>query len=206
MLNWVSRYGAHSIIASDRVPQFTSSVWKEMCEFLGARCCYTTYFHPAVNRLNECFNHSLKVALKCHDESYNWHQNLDLVLLGLRSACKDDLGCWIAEMTFGTALRFPDKYFNHSHRVDSDAFVSQYARHLSSFMSTLQCSPSRHVTARKTFMDPRLSSATHVFLRVYAVRSLLQRPYIGSHLTLERSSKHFLIERNERDERVSVDR
>ena len=37
ILNWVSRFGSPKIIVTDRGPQFTSNLWVELCQFLGAK-------------------------------------------------------------------------------------------------------------------------------------------------------------------------
>ena len=90
LLHWVARFGSPTIITTDRGAQFTSLLWTEMCQFLGSKLCHTTAFHPAANGLNERFNRSLKVALKCQSSPDLWYRNLSLVLLGLRSAIKED--------------------------------------------------------------------------------------------------------------------
>ena len=83
LLHWVSRFGSPTIITTDRGAQFTSLLWTEMCQFLGSKLCHTTAFHPAANGLNERFNRSLKVALKCQSPPDLWYRNLSLVLLRL---------------------------------------------------------------------------------------------------------------------------
>ena len=105
LLHWVARFGSPTIITTDRGAQFTSLLWTEMCQFLGSKLCHTTAFHPAANGLNERFNRSLKVALKCQSSPDLWYRNLSLVLLGLRSAIKEHMGCAAVEMALGTSIR-----------------------------------------------------------------------------------------------------
>ena len=55
-------------------------------------------------------------------------------------------------------------------------------------------------------MDPALLDATHVFLRIDAVRRPLVAPYEGPFPVLSRSPKTFVILRREKHFTVSVDR
>ena len=73
LLHWVACFGSPTIITTDRGAQFTSLLWTEMCQFLGSKLCHTTAFHPAANELNERFNRSLKVALKCQSSPDLWY-------------------------------------------------------------------------------------------------------------------------------------
>ena len=107
LLHWVAHFGSPTIITTDRGAQFTSLLWTEMCQFLGSKLFHTTAFHPAANGLNERFNRSLKVALKCQSSPDLWYRNLSLVLLGLRSAIIEDMGCAAVEMALGTSIRLP---------------------------------------------------------------------------------------------------
>ena len=73
LLHSVACFGSPTIITTDRGAQFTSLLWTEMCQFLGSKLYHTTAFHPAVNGLNEPFNRSLKVALKCQSPRDLWY-------------------------------------------------------------------------------------------------------------------------------------
>jgi cleavage and polyadenylation specificity factor subunit 1 len=49
-----------------------------------------TAHHPAANGLVERFRQTLKAAIMCHAD-HQWTEALSLVLLGIRSAFKEDL-------------------------------------------------------------------------------------------------------------------
>ena len=120
-----------------------------MCQFLGSKLCHTTAFHPAANGLNKRFNRSLKVALKCQSPPDLWYRNLSLVLLSLRSAIKEDMGCAAVEMALGTSIRLPGEYFKNSTPVELSEEntvqpTSQYAKTLCSFMNSLRYTVPRH--------------------------------------------------------------
>ena len=66
---------------------------------------------PGCNGLVEWFTKSLKVALRSQENPTNWMANLELVILGLCSALKDDLSCSAVELTIGTKVRLPGEFF-----------------------------------------------------------------------------------------------
>ncbi|KOX69027.1 hypothetical protein WN51_07097 [Melipona quadrifasciata] len=53
----------------------------------------------------ERFHRQLKAAIKCH-ETENWVEMLPLVLLGIRTAVKEDLKISAAEIIYGRGIRF----------------------------------------------------------------------------------------------------
>ncbi|XP_060665464.1 uncharacterized protein LOC132797729 [Drosophila nasuta] len=53
---------------------------------------------------------NVKAALKCVDP-INWSSSLHLILLGLRTTIKSDIGLSPAEMVYGTTLRVPGGFF-----------------------------------------------------------------------------------------------
>ncbi|KAG8195472.1 hypothetical protein JTE90_002644 [Oedothorax gibbosus] len=61
----------------------------------------------------ERFHRSLKQALMCH-HTLRWTQALPLVLLGLRSAIKEDLGCTSSELVYGSTIRLPSEIISPS--------------------------------------------------------------------------------------------
>jgi hypothetical protein len=60
-----------------------------------------------------------------------------MVLLGIRTALKDDLGCTAAELVYGTNLRLPGEFFSPSPDTPNP---SNYVTQLKSVM---QASPTR---------------------------------------------------------------
>ena len=211
LLHWVTRFGSPTIITTDRGAQFTSLLWTEMCQFLGSKLCHTTAFNPAAKGLNERFNRSLKVALKFQSSPDLWYRNLSLVLLGLRSAIKEDMGCAAVEMASGTSIRLPGEYFENSTPVELSEEktvqpTSHYAKTLCSFMNSLHYTVPRHPKKQQTYVDPFLFRCSQVFVRIDSVKSPLQRPYSGPHFVLERHDKYFLIGKDGHTDTVSIDR
>ena len=56
----------------------------------------------------------LHIPLTVCKHSSNWVASLPLVLLGIRTAPKEDLHCSIAELVYGTTLRIPGEFFSSS--------------------------------------------------------------------------------------------
>ena len=181
-LHIVARFGSPTLITTDRGAQFTSLLWTEMCQFLGSKLYHTTAFHPAANGLNEPFNRSLKVALKCQSPRDLWYRNLSLVLLGLRLAIKEDMGCAAVEMALGTSRRLPGEYFENSAPVELSEEntvqpTSQYDKTLCSFINSLRNTIPRYPKKQPTYVDPLLFRCSQVFVRIDSVKSPLQRSY-----------------------------
>ncbi len=113
---WVARFGTPSDISSDRGPQFTSELWKEVARILGVQLHHTTAFHPQANGLCERFHRSLKTALRASLADDRWIERLPWVLLGLRTVPKEDLQSSSAELVYGQTLRVPGDFIPDSTR------------------------------------------------------------------------------------------
>ena len=111
---WISRFGVPSTVTTDRGRQFESDLFKQLLQTLGSTRIRTTSYHPMANGMVERFHRQLKAALKSHPNPTRWTNSLPLVLLGIRSSLKADIGCTAAELVYGTTLRLPGSYFNPS--------------------------------------------------------------------------------------------
>ena len=60
----------------------------------------------------ERFHRQLKAALKAQPNPDAWMTTLPLILLGIRTALKQDLNSTAADMVYGTTLRLPGEFFN----------------------------------------------------------------------------------------------
>ena len=81
---------------------------------LGTQVHRTTAYHPQANGLCERFHRSLKAALRAALSDGNWVDRLPWVMLGLRSAPKEDLDASPAELVLGQPLCVPGEFLPES--------------------------------------------------------------------------------------------
>ncbi len=169
---------------------------------LGSCHIRTKSYHPIANRLVERFHCQLKAALKSYLSPNNWTTSLPIVLLGICSAIKEDIGRTSAELVYGTTLRLPGSYFSPAtHDLDPSDYVYQ----LKATMQGLRAVPPSESSTRIVHVPSDLFTQTHVFVRHDAVRKPLQLPYDGPYQVISHTKKHFALDVKGKQEIVSVD-
>lgn len=201
---WISRFGCPSDIVTDRGRQFESALFRQLSIIAGFQHRRTTAYHPACNGLVERFHRQLKAAITCHANE-SWVESLPLVLLGIRSAYKEDVEASAAELLYGQPLRLPGEFFDP--QKDETVDMTDYLSRLRSFARNLQPSAAaRHNRTFKTFIYKDLASSSHVFLRDCTAGGCLKPAYSGPHKVTERGDKVFKILVNGKQVTVSIDR
>ena len=201
---WISQFGVPSTIITDRGRQFESQLWNNLMSLIGSKRARTTAYHPQTNGMVERFHRQLKAALKAQPNPDAWMDTLPLILLGIRTALKEDLNSTAAEMVYGTTLRLPEEFFNPS-PTSSLSDPSMFVTQLRSHIRTVR--PTAPRTIHRTSNIPHdLSTASHVFVRHDSVRKPLQPPYDGPFPVISRTDKHFTIALNSRNDTISIDR
>ena len=104
---WVARFGVPAYVTTDRGTQFLSSTWSGQCEKSGVEHIITTAYHPQANGMVKHSHRQLKNALRSRLAASDWLDHLPWVLLGLRSAPKEESGISSAELVFVQPLSLP---------------------------------------------------------------------------------------------------
>ena len=162
-------------------------------------------YHPIANGLVERFHRHLKGSLRCLPDNTHWTKALPLILLGIRTAIKQDCRCTAAELVYGTTLCLPGEFFHttsHPSQLDPDS----YATHLKRFMQSVQPPSVRKHPHRNIHVSADLSSCPFVFVRNDAVKKTLQPPYDGPYKVLHRTDKHYTLDISGQKKVVSLDR
>lgn len=109
----------------------------------------------------ERWHRTLKPAILCKGKD-NWIHHIPAILLGLRTAYKDDLHATPAELVHGTTLQILSEFFDEEkdNRKESDVLIE-----LRESMSAIRPTETTWHTTPNTFIHGDLKTATHVFVR-----------------------------------------
>ena len=185
---WIARFGVPSTIITDRGSQFESHLWSLLTQLLGIHRQRTTAYHPAANGMVEQFHRQLKTALKCSHKPHLWMESLSLVLLGIRTAVKDNLKCSTAEMVYETTLRLPGELFV-STPSDTVSDPLSYVDTLKDLMNQLQYRQPRSPYVCAQRLDP----IAHTCLFETVLRNHLFSQRTMDHLRLLTANHDILL-------------
>lgn len=202
---WISRFGIPDSITSDRGPQFTSELWRQLNRVLGVIPKNTTAYHPQSNGIVERFHRSLKAALKARLTGPCWMDELPIVLLGIRTTWKEDLDAAPVLYTYGTNLRVPGDFLPPPY-VDKTVPDNIFLQNLQDNLRKLSPPLPMHHGMTSSYIPRDLHDAQHVYVRHDAHRGPLVRPYDGPFPVVAKSDKYFDVVREGKTIRVSIDR
>ena len=199
---WVSRFGVPSEISSDRGAQFTSKLWSSMAQQLGTHHTRTTAYHPQANGLVERFHRHLKSSLRARLTGPNWMNELPWVLLGIRTAPKEDLQTSSAELVYGSPLTVPGDFIPSSSTAEVETFLPRLRKKVTGFAPV---PTSQHGVATSR-VPPDIFKSQYVFVRRDNHRSPLEKPYEGPFKVIQTGTKFFTLEKSGKLDTVSIDR
>ncbi|XP_025263430.1 uncharacterized protein LOC112637596 [Camponotus floridanus] len=195
----------HAVENNHRPGQFESYLFKQLNHLLGTTHLRTTAYHPSANGMVERLHRQLKAAIMCQQQC-RWTQSLSTVLLGIRSAWKEDLQATAADMVYGQSLRLPGEFLGSLYCNNAADNVSDFVKELRQHLRELRPTKvSRHGTG-KTFVFKDLATSEEVFIRHDGLKQPLQQPYDGPYKVIKRAEKTFVVRINGRDVTVSIDR
>jgi hypothetical protein len=138
----------------------------------------------------ERFHRTLKAAIMCHADQ-QWAEALPLVLLGIRTAFKEDLQASVAELVYREPLRIPGELLAPTaDPVDPAHLITELRQH----MARLRTVPAARNASPATFVHSDLENCTHVFRRQDTTRRTLEPPYSGPYQILPRREKTMMWE------------
>ena len=133
----------------------------------------------------------------------NWVDELPWVLLGIRTAPKEDLASSLAELVYGAPLTVPGEFFPSSTEAqEPNKLLTALRAKVKNFAPI---PTSRHGLPHAS-VPSDLKDSQFIFIRRDAHRSPLQRPYEGPFKVLEAGAKSFTIDKGGRPELITVDR
>ena len=129
------------------------------------------------------FHRNLKEALKARLLDNDWVIALPWVMLGIRTAPKENLNGSTAEMMFGSTLTVPGEFISPTHR-QRDAPTTEFLPTNTEFHGNSKCASIKS-----------LDTAAFVFVRVDWHKTPLCRPYEGPFRVIRKGDKTFTIAR-----------
>ena len=203
LTNWIARFGVPYVITTDQGKQFERHLFASLSNFFGTTRIRTTAYHPIANGLVERFHRQLKSSLKATNDPSHSSERLSLVLLGIRTAVKADLGHRVSKRVYGTTLCLRGEFFSPPTDPASLGLTS-YVDRLKRTPHKLQPPPQRP-SSTTAYVPNDLQTCTHVFIRRDAVRKPLQPPYNGPFKVISRTPKHFKVDLGNRTDSISID-
>ena len=190
--HWVARFGVPEMVTTDQGAQFISSTWQCMCKKIGTKHIHTTAYHPQSNGIVERMHRQLKEALRARCSGSDWIEHLPWVLLGLRTAPKEEANVSAAEATYGDPLVLPGQI---------QPLKREMPKELPRIPNTTKSSQHEEAGVPK-----QLQQAELVYVKEGAASKPLQQKFRGPYKVLTREPKKMELQIGERREWVSVDR
>jgi transposase InsO family protein len=177
LTGWISHFGCPQTIATEQGRQFELKLFQFLARLCGIQVLRTTAHLPAANGHVERIHRTLKVATMCHSDKQSTEALL-LVLLGIRTAFKEDLQASVAELVYGESLRITCELLTPAAEpMDPVHLITELHQH----MASLRVVPATRHHSLTTFVHSDLENSMHVFLRQDTRRRALEPTYSCSY-------------------------
>ena len=161
MQQWVSSFGSPLQIHSDQETNFTSAVFKGLCQILRIDKTQTTPMYNQSDGMVERFNRTIfnNLSLLVSRNQHDWDLKLPLFLLAYCSAVHETTGYTPSQMLFGRELRLPcDLFFGRP--PDTPSSPEEYLRDLQARFENVH-----------NFARERISMATEMMKTRYDIKA-----------------------------------
>jgi transposase InsO family protein len=179
--SWVARFGVPFILTSDQGRQFTSSLGADLTKLLGIKHVQTTAYNRQSNGMVERTHGQLKATLRARLAGSRWPEHLPWVLLGLRTAPKEDSGISAAELVYGAALALPAEFLSTAEPPATD-FLKK--------LQLVEMPATRPLSHAEAVAKPAaaLLQASHVYMWRGGMLPPLSPLYVGPYEVVERQT------------------
>ncbi len=146
----------------------------------------TTAYNPQYNGMVERTHGQMKATLRARLACSRWPEHLSWVLLGLRTAPKEDSGISAAELGYGAALALPAEFLSTAEPPATD-FLKKLQ--LVEMPATRPLSYAEAVAK----LAAALLQASHVYMWHGSTLPPLSPLYVGPYEVVERADKFFRL-------------
>jgi len=123
-------------VTTDQGRHFESFLFRHLNILTGTTHIRTRAYHPAANGMVERLHRQLKTAIRCHQR--RWTEALPLILMGIRSSWKEDLGATAAEMVYGQPLRLSGQFLTLQPTSESLSSAAPFVQQLKAAFEDLR--------------------------------------------------------------------
>ena len=199
----IGPFGVPTTIVSDNGGEFTSALFADFCSSYGITHNFTTPYHPASNGLVERIHKSIKQAMRALPHPDTWATSLPDIMLAINSLPSDVNDFTPYQLTFGQSSNIPGTCSFPSGEggpFNGMEHVYTFFNHMG-----LHYRKARPLPQRDRYVNPALSTTSHVWVRNFARQNTLSPVYRGPYRVLHRTEKYFIILRDHSIQRVSID-
>ena len=191
----VQHFGTFSCIHSDSGSQFTSSLFRDFCRFLGAEHRLSNIRYPQSNGLAERYIKTIKTALTAKLDRQHWTRHVPLIILSINNMYKSDLKCSSAELVYGQTLRLPGDLCFDTPQPASAPF-DDVLTSMRQFANSCKPISTRVCQSNRVHLPDSLSSCSHVYIKVDPIKPNLTPSYDGPFLVMSRTDSTFNVLRH----------